>query len=130
MGLSSSSVEAAMQTPSPELDMDASLRRLGGDRELLCTLIDIFREDGPPLLRIIVTGCAKGEWPGVERAAHALRGMAMDFNASTVATLALKLERMGEATQLRNGASALAEELDRAMQRLTVELERWRERVA
>ena len=68
------------------------LERVGGSHELLVEVIDLFLEDGPQLLSTIQEALARGDADGVRRGAHALKGSAGNFGASTLVAIAHQME--------------------------------------
>jgi HPt (histidine-containing phosphotransfer) domain-containing protein len=64
------------------LDLDAALKRLGGDRNILIELAKMFAEDTPGLLAAMEQGIEQARYPDAGRAAHSLRGLASNFGAS------------------------------------------------
>jgi two-component system sensor histidine kinase/response regulator len=64
------------------LDVDASLRRLGGDRNILIELAKMFAEDSPGLMGAIEQGIQQARYSDAGRAAHSLRGLAANFGAA------------------------------------------------
>jgi HPt (histidine-containing phosphotransfer) domain-containing protein len=101
--------ESNQPASEPVLDLEAALVRLGGDRELLRDLIGFFFEDSPPLLEQIERGLAAREPSVVERSAHSLKGLSSNFSAARAVQAALRLEKMGHAGNLADGATALTE---------------------
>ena len=55
-----------------------------GDPELLLDLIQLFLDDGPVKVNLIVTGLAANDFEQMERAAHALKGSAGNLGARQV----------------------------------------------
>lgn len=64
------------------LDVDASLKRLGGDRNILVELAKMFAEDSPGLIEAIKQGIQHASYSDAGRAAHSLRGLAANFGAA------------------------------------------------
>ncbi|MEZ6108001.1 MAG: hypothetical protein R3B96_18295 [Pirellulaceae bacterium] len=58
---------------APQWNRAATLKRLGGDRELLAEMIAFFEEDADALLKQIVECRAGQDFRGIERAAHSLK---------------------------------------------------------
>jgi CheY-like chemotaxis protein/HPt (histidine-containing phosphotransfer) domain-containing protein len=88
--------------PSPGLDVPAPsglsddvLARVGGDRELLAEISRLFVDDAPAHLasiRAAIDGC-DGE--ALRRAAHALKGAAANFDATSLVDAARSMEDVG-----------------------------------
>ena len=68
------------------------LDRVGGSHELLVEVIDLFLEDAPQLLSTIREAVGRGDADGVRRGAHALKGSAGNFGASTLVAIAHQME--------------------------------------
>jgi len=66
-------------------DASALLSRVGGDRQSLRLVAEMFLQDCPRLLRGVQAALAAADAPGLHRAAHALRGA-----AATVGALVLR----------------------------------------
>jgi len=64
------------------LDLEAALKRLGGDRNILVELAKMFAEDSPGLLDGIEQGIQQARYNEAGRAAHSLRGLAANFSAA------------------------------------------------
>lgn len=95
--------------------------RLEGDRELLAELIGIFLDTAPDLLARVREACSREDAPGLERAAHALKGALSNFGATEAVAAAFAVEdsaRQGNAAATRPDVEALEEHLAR----LTLEL--------
>lgn len=78
------------------VNIEAALRRLNGDRELLVEMAQFFREDHGELLCKIKQNQGLGDFAEVKRAAHSLKGMAGTFDAHRVTALAERLEEAAD----------------------------------
>jgi two-component system, sensor histidine kinase and response regulator len=78
--------------PNLVIDYAASMRRLDYDMELFKNIIEIFNEDSPKLLHAIDSAIVKRDSAAIKRAAHALRGLAANFDAKNLADTARRLE--------------------------------------
>lgn len=76
------------------------LARVGGDRELLAEVIELFLEDGPMEIENMRRGLTDGDSAVVRRAAHSLAGSAGNFGAVEVTTLARRIEAHARAEDL------------------------------
>lgn len=103
-------VAAAHPTPKPAgppmqcFNYEESLQRLGGDRELFCSLAKCFVEDSDGLLAEVAAGNHADEANRVERAAHSLKGLAATFSAAAVVSRAQFIEhcaRQGDLSRVR-----------------------------
>jgi HPt (histidine-containing phosphotransfer) domain-containing protein len=95
--------------------------RVGGDEELLGSLIDIFLADSPGWLEDVRGAATAGDAAKLRRAAHTLKGAAASFGAEEACAAALRLEEMGRRGQADGAEVALAE-LERALTRLRAAL--------
>ena len=113
--------ETPSATPSPKHDgpinIDATLARLGGDRELLAEFVAIFQSDAPQLVRDLEEAVAQQDATVVERTAHSLKGLAANIGATGVADQADELERRA-ANGSRNELTATLSHLKTQMQLL------------
>jgi HPt (histidine-containing phosphotransfer) domain-containing protein len=101
--------------PGQGLDRDLALSRVGGDAELLQEIAALFMEDYPKVLAEIRAAAARGDSPGVEHAAHGLKGSVGNFGAQAAVDAAFRLEQMGLAgdlTGVREAIDTLARALD------------------
>lgn len=73
---------AAQPAPVWPEDEARLLERLGGDSAVLSTLAAYFLEDAAPLAETIRTESAAGRCSVARRAAHTLRGMALNLACS------------------------------------------------
>ena len=104
-------------------DPGALFKRLDGDLELLRDLVQIFSEESPLLLQKI-DGAIKGrDFEDVRKLAHKLKGSALQFSGSRVASLAASLEEMG-AHQTLEGAGRVLSDLKREVTNLERSLQR------
>lgn len=90
-------------------DREDVLRRFQNRRDLLQELIELFLENGPPLLQKVQDSIAAGDAHELEYAAHSLKGMIATFGAADCAAASLVLEKMGRTGDLSQAQSALAE---------------------
>jgi HPt (histidine-containing phosphotransfer) domain-containing protein len=97
-------------------DAAALMHHVGGDRELLREIIEIFLATVPQMLADVRGAVISGDCRKVEQAAHALRGAARNFFSASVDQAALVLEAMGRSRDLADARSAfggLAAEVDK-----------------
>ena len=106
----------------PVLDVEGSLKRLRGDRRLFREFFQVFHEDVPSLVAALRAGVAERDGPMIERAAHRLRGLVLNFGAYPVAQAAANMELAGQTEAWDRTASALAR-LERTISRLQAELD-------
>jgi HPt (histidine-containing phosphotransfer) domain-containing protein len=98
-------------------DLDAALKALEGDRELLLRIVQLFLVQAPQLLEEIRQAVLLRNSATLERAAHKLRGSVTNFAAKNTYNAALQLENMGHAGELAGAAEAFTE-LEQAMHEL------------
>ena len=77
------------------IDMESSLARLGDDRALLLELVDIFLSDAPEILQQLNQSIDNEDHLQLEKSAHALKGLMLNFGAKPCCDLALTLELAG-----------------------------------
>src|SRR5438093_383143 len=74
------------------IDVAASLRRMGNNRELFCEVVAIYDEDSPQLLERIRAAIREGDAARLHQAAHSLKGLVSNFGAGAAAEAAYALE--------------------------------------
>ncbi len=104
------------------VDYRGTLRRLGGNRALFGDLVRFCLEDAPVVLAALAGALDRRDPPGVERAAHSLKGLVANFGAKDAALWAADLQRLGHEGDL-SGATAIYEQLEREVHLLRRELE-------
>lgn len=87
-------------------DPEAALEQMGGDRELLMELVEVFFEDLPERLREIEAALAAADAEALHRAAHTLKGAVGNFVARASYEAALELEHLGKGGDVQ-GADAV-----------------------
>ena len=88
------------QSALPVFDFEVALVRLGGSVELLQQLVILYSEDAPELLQELREGAARGDLERLKRAAHTLKGLAANFEATPAAQAALRVEQLAQANDL------------------------------
>ena len=83
---------------SPELSVDLPdlLRRVDSDRNLLCELLTLFKEEFPSLLQALQEAVVRGDAKGVEVTAHTIKGMLANVSFVRAAASAKRIEHMGQ----------------------------------
>jgi CheY-like chemotaxis protein len=115
--------KTAMPERATIVDVDSALQRLGGNLELFHELIACFQDDAPQLLSTIETAFDARDAESLQRAAHSLKGLALNFGANDLVAAAARLESLGadgDISSAQDGLAATKGELDR----LRSELER------
>src|ERR1700733_3470148 len=98
-----------------------ALERIGGDQELLADLCKIFLEESPKLMAKLRQAIADGDYDGLMRAAHSLKGESSYLGAVGTSQAARELEDMGRDQDLSLADRTLAE-LERKISSLHDEL--------
>jgi CheY-like chemotaxis protein len=113
--------DAAARVDAIDFDDQGILERVGGDRQLLAEVVDMFTKESPRALRDIREAADSGDATRLERAAHKLRGSLLSLGADAAAQAAHLLEGLG-----RNGTltGVQVRDLEREVEHLTRELER------
>jgi len=86
-------------------DLAGTLRRLGGDTNLLSDLVQLYNEDSPALLERLQAGVNAQRSDEVRHAAHSLRGLAANFGASPLTQSLLQLEKAATEGRMHEAAS-------------------------
>ena len=117
-----STMQALTEPTASLMNQQAALKRLSGNEELLHDLIRYFLEDAPGLLQAAADAVEQRNAEETQRAAHSLRGLAANFEATEVMSAADRLEQIGQAGQLQDAPEALSQ-LEEAVRNLSTELE-------
>ena len=116
--------------PASELvDWRVALKTVGGDRELLREVVEMFVLESPRLMTAIRDAAAQADAAALLRPAHTLKTSLGYFGIQTGFELALQLEKMGRANDLTGVAEPLAE-LERLLAKAIAELDRFRQQIA
>jgi HPt (histidine-containing phosphotransfer) domain-containing protein len=107
-------------------DYDASLSRLGGDRELFHEILDIFLEDAPTLLEKAAHALANGDTDTLGRSAHSLKGLSANFAAAPTVAAAYAVELHAREHDLKSAAICF-QELETQLHRLDAALRELRD---
>ena len=91
----------------PALNPEDVLARMGGDRDAVRQLVEVFRQDCTPLLADMAEAVRTGDARKLKMAAHTLKGMVAFFAADRATAAALALEQLGEAGDLTGAAAAV-----------------------
>src|SRR5262249_6405415 len=87
-------------------DEAAVLARVDGDRQFLKELVNVFAEDCPRLLADVRAALAQKDGPGLQFAAHTLKGAAGNFDAQRTVAAALQLETLASANDFAAATDA------------------------
>jgi two-component system, sensor histidine kinase and response regulator len=88
--------------PADSLDSKAILDRVGGDRQVLEQLIEVFAADCHEQLNVLADAVRCGNAREVQVAAHTIKGMVAFFGVESAIEAALALEEAGEEGSLSN----------------------------
>lgn len=105
-------------------DADAALQRLEGDVELFRMLATIFQEDSVELFDKLSFALAANDLASIERAAHSLKGLAANFEATAATEVAFNIEEAARARQA-DGLEPRVKELGVQLERLRRALAKW-----
>jgi CheY-like chemotaxis protein/HPt (histidine-containing phosphotransfer) domain-containing protein len=95
------------ETATRTCDVDAFIRRAGGDRGLAQEMARLFASEAPGMLANVRSAVSSGNPERVRQAAHALKGAASNFDAADVVAAALTLERMGREGSLEGAGEPM-----------------------
>ena len=109
----------------PILDIDGTLARLGGDKDLFIEMIGMLLEDAPELLAALSRAVEEENAHDVRMRAHALKGLLLGCGGVRAAHIAQVLENDGQVADLHQAPAQLAT-LQNEFQLLMRVLERYR----
>ena len=107
-------------------DYERSLARLGGDPALFSEIVVLFLEDSPTLAQQARGGLESRDFPELERAAHSLKGLSVNFDARALAAAALSVEQHARDGDLER-ATARFSDLECELERLQAVLRKFLE---
>lgn len=109
--------------PPPRLcNLDAALRRMGGNVGLLRQVIDFFHADAPGLRVRLRQALEAGDASQLQITAHSLKGLVSNFDAERAVKAALRVEQLGQTSRL-DDASAAIDDLERELDELRTSLD-------
>ena len=108
---------------SAGIDWNVAFDTVGGDRQLLIELINIFLKEKDSMIQKMRDGFKNSDVESAQRIAHSLKGTLHHLGVNKVAEIAEKIERLGE-DELEQ-AVALCDELENEINQLTSELQRF-----
>src|SRR3954451_10404382 len=109
----------------PILDIDGTLARFGGDKDLFVEMTGMLLEDAPGLLAELGRAVEAGNAQDVRMRAHALKGLLLGCGGVRAAHVAQMLENDGQSSDLRQASCHFAT-LQDEFQQLTRALEQYR----
>ena len=109
------------------LDHEAALGRVGGDADILVSLIDIFFAEIGAMMEALKTAIRNADHVQLERSAHRIKGSVSIFGAAAATETSLKLETAGRSGDIEN-ASAIFCVLEQQIKLMCPALEKfWQE---
>ena len=109
------------------LDQESSLARVGGDADIMVSLIDIFFTEIGPMMDTLGTAIKNGDHVQLERSAHRIKGSVSIFGAVAATETSLKLETIGRSGNIENASETFLT-LEQQVKLLRPALEKfWRE---
>jgi two-component system, sensor histidine kinase and response regulator len=109
------------QSTGPGFDAEELLDRVGGDREFLGELVELFVGSYPEHLAAIRRAMLQCDAAALERSAHSLKGSVANFAAPRAVDAALQLELVAAGGDLAGAGEAL-DELETTLARLETAL--------
>jgi HPt (histidine-containing phosphotransfer) domain-containing protein len=108
--------------PSPPvLDVEGTLDRFGGDRDLYAELAGFLLDDLPPLFKNLRHAVATQDAASIRGTAHAIKGLVAGCGGIRATQVAQAMEDAGQQSDIGQAASlveTLNNELDQLMQAL------------
>jgi len=101
-----------------------ALRRMGDDKELLCSMVEYFLEDSPVLLQQLQELIVTGDSEEASRVAHSLKGLCANFDAHAAIRVAGHTEIACREGKFVDAASLL-QSLNDEIRRLLPSLQSW-----
>jgi signal transduction histidine kinase/CheY-like chemotaxis protein len=114
--------DARVMRPLAIFDTARLLEMLGGDETVKQTVLALFQDDAPPLLRALQDAAANRDAAAVRAGAHKLKGMLLNVCAQQAADVAGELEssaRAGEQARFAPLAGMLRTEVSRVCESMT-----------
>ncbi len=102
-------------------DLEGSLERMGGDRQLFGEMVGFLQSDAPHWLAQIHAALARGDMQGVHRGAHTLKGLISNFGAGEAFRAAAQVEQFGRQSDAAALPTAIAH-LENAVEELQTAL--------
>jgi HPt (histidine-containing phosphotransfer) domain-containing protein len=112
------SQEDIMHSTQSSFDVAVLLDRVGGDRELLREITDIFLAEYPGLLAEMRTAIRSQDARSLERSAHTLKGSVSNFGAPAATQAAYQLETLGRRAEMKAAPQHL-QDLESELQQLS-----------
>ena len=81
--------------PTPVLDREIALARVGGDLQLLREVATLFLENYDPWIAELREAATRGDAQALERTAHGIKGSVATFGARAAVEAAQQIEQCG-----------------------------------
>jgi HPt (histidine-containing phosphotransfer) domain-containing protein len=107
-----------------QFDFGPALARLEGDVELLKEQMQFAIDDAPRLVECVRSAVSGGDHDALRLAAHRLKGLVSNFDATEASECAAALERMGRQGDLQE-AEPLCQQLQQDVHVFVQELARY-----
>jgi hypothetical protein len=107
-------VNLSDDSPELALNFPELLARVDNDRELLCELLELFKEESSNLLGSLKQAVSHEDMERVQTTGHTLRGMLANLSATRAAAAASRLEEIGtggDKSELRNALLTFESEM-------------------
>jgi CheY-like chemotaxis protein len=109
--------DEAPEARAREVSVEAALEQAGGDREIVCELLEVFRGECPSMLEAVREAVRKRSAADLRLSAHLLKGAVGAFGAGAAFQAGMRLEQMGKDGNLLGVEEGL-QDLEAAMTRL------------
>ena len=83
----------------PVFDLESALERVGGDKEFLKELIELFKSDYPEKLAQLSKGIKDKNYKTIKETAHSMKSASGNLSLNRVYDLTFKIEDMGKGGQ-------------------------------
>lgn len=110
-------------------DLQDLMERVSYDQDLLATIVMMFECEAPPKLAELEVALVRHDCRAFEHAAHAIKGMLLNFSAHDASDIAYALELLGRSNNWTNAAELLSR-LHEQVDALNLSLNRLLERQA
>lgn len=107
---------------APILDRGALATRVGGDSDLIKTMLNMFHEDYPKRVNDLKSALDEGNATHVQRVAHTIKGCAGNLGGMQASAAALEVELLGRSGDLSQGRAAVTK-LEESIDELFAALE-------
>jgi HPt (histidine-containing phosphotransfer) domain-containing protein len=90
------------------------LLRVDNDRDLLCELLSIFKEEFPGYLKSLENAVVRNNLPDIANISHTLKGMLSNLAVAKASASAARLERLaraGDTASLRDALAAFEQDV-------------------